>query len=400
MKRLPPSHALLLALFALVGFACFHSSGATSREQARPTPSPEDAWNEMMAAATDAGIFVEVTEASSDDVADAGEDETGEGEDGEPAERAITDLDAGTIVQLEYSDEELARLWKENPQRLGPIAVGFVDRGRLINGIQMPQSPDWHVVAPENSWGTQETINSVIRVIQAMKARYPDIPRLRVNEISAREGGYLKPHHTHQNGRDVDLAFYYPTDDPIRVRERERVIDVEKNWWLVKTLITECDVQFILVDRRVQKVLYKYALSHGEDKAWLDSLFFGRNAALMHARKHRDHFHVRFFNPRAQELGRRIAPLLAARPEQNFAMHQIQKGESLSRIARHYGSSVGGIRKANKLGRAPLKVGTVLKVPLRGPCTRCPVPPPLILPPRRLPPAASHASASLSPPKK
>jgi hypothetical protein len=33
-----------------------------------------------------------------------------------------------------------------------------------------------------------------------------------------------------------------------------------------------------------------------------------------------------------------------------------------------------------------LRIAQVLRVPLLGPCTRCPVPPPVVVPPRRLPP--------------
>ena len=125
--------------------------------------------------------------------------------------------------------------------------------------------------------------------------------------MSAQEGGFLPPHKSHQNGRDVDLAFYYRTAAPARARERWRYIDPALNWALVKALVTLTDVQLILVDRKVQKVLYGYALKSGEDKGWLDALFhMGKKSLVHHARRHRDHFHVRFYNPRAQELGRQL----------------------------------------------------------------------------------------------
>ena len=147
------------------------------------------------------------------------------------------------------------------------------------------------------------------------------------------------------------------------------------------------DVQFILVDQRVQKVLFEHAKKLGEDPAWLDSLFHaGRSSILQHARRHRDHFHVRYFNGRAQELGRRVAPLLATRPEENIAMHRVKKGDTLGGIASRYGSSAAAIRKASGLSNNLLRIGRVLKVPLRKPCTTCPVPPPMVVPPRRLPP--------------
>jgi len=145
-------------------------------------------------------------------------------------------------------------------------------------------------------------------------------------------------------------------------------------------------VEFILVDRRVQKVLYEYALRAGEDKAWLDSLFrAGSSALLQHVRGHRDHFHVRFFSARAQELGWRVAPFLAQRPDQNRLMYRVRGGDTLSGLAHRYGSSVAAIQKVNHLTGTLLHLSQVLQIPLRGPCTQCPVPAPVVVPPRRVP---------------
>ena len=298
---------------------------------------------------------------------------------------------AAASPDLRYSsdltDERLLELWKEAPEKLGSMSIGFVEQGRLINGVQFPAAKEWRVVSPNETWGTQETVDFVMEAIYQVNTRYPAAPPLNVNQFSAREGGYLRPHKSHQNGRDVDLGFYYRNNQYVRAREREKYIDPALNWELVKALVTRTDVQYILVDRRIQKVLYDFALKSGEDKGWLDSLFNAGAASIVrHVKRHRDHFHVRFFNGRSQELGRRIVPLLAQRPEQNLALHRVQKGDTLGGIAARYGSSVQGIRRANGLKTNLLRLAQVLKVPLRKPCTRCPLPPPVEVPPRRLPP--------------
>ncbi len=305
----------------------------------------------------------------------------------------------GPLYTADISDAELERLWSENPEALGSMSVGFTDAGRLVNGVRFPQEEGWIVVDPRNTWGTKETVDYITAAIRKVREQYPDAPPLRVNQIGTEEGGYLRPHKSHQSGRDVDLAFYYPTAEVVRVREREKHIDVRLNWALVKALVTHSDVQFILVDRRVQKVLYDYALRSGENKQWLDSLVHaGANSIVKHARRHRDHFHVRFYNPRAQELGRRVAPLLAKRPEHNIAHHRIRSGDTLGAIALRYGSSVNAIMKANGLRNHMLRLGRVLQIPLRGPCTRCPVPPMVVVPPRRLPPDAASEPVALAVP--
>lgn len=355
-------------------------------------------------ALADAGALISLGLDAGDDIDTelTGGDEPGETESAgeEPGDEVAgqTPSDAGWQYTLELSDEALAKTWKDDLPALGSISMGFVQEGRLINGVPFPQGDGWTVVSPDATYGTRETVDFVASAIRQVKAWHPDAPPLRVNQISAREGGYLRPHKTHQNGRDVDLGFYYPGGETVRVREREKVIDVALNWALVKALVMHGDVQFILVDQRVQKVLFEYAKKVGEDPVWLDSLFHaGMGSILQHARRHRDHFHVRYFNARAQELGVRVAPLLAERPEENIAMHRVKKGDTLGGIASRYGSSVTSIRKASGLSNNLLRIGRVLKVPLRKPCTTCPVPPLTIVPPRRLPPGTEPAAIVTAP---
>jgi hypothetical protein len=154
------------------------------------------------------------------------------------------------------------------------------------------------------------------------------------------------------------------------------------------------DVQVILVDRGIQKVLRDWALAHGEAQDWLDGIFHGKGALVQHARRHRDHFHVRFFAPRSQELGRRIQPLLALRPEQNVAFHKVKRGQTLGHIAKLYGTSVPALMRANHMRRTFLRAGQRLTVPLHKPCTQCPLPPPVVVPARHLPPTTTASAAT------
>ncbi|QRO02688.1 penicillin-insensitive murein endopeptidase [Archangium violaceum] len=376
------------------------SSAAAPSQGAESTPVPPEAVTQAVVENNDAAVAAsepssegsEETEDGDDEVADA--TDTDEGEAQEAPTGAVP---TGPLYTADLTDEQLTELWKKEPKALGSISVGFVESGRMVNSVRVPESPEWIVVSPELAWGTQETVDYLAKAIREVRAQYPKAPPLRVNQLSSREGGYLRPHKSHQNGRDVDLGFYYPTVDPIRVREREKYIDLELNWALIKSLATNSDVQMILVDKRVMKVLYDYALRKGENKEWLDSLFnAGAKSLIKHARRHRDHFHVRFFNPRAQELGRRVAPLLAMQPDQNIVMHRVRSGDTLGAIALRYNSGVERIKKANRMRGTFLRLGQVLAVPLRGPCTRCPIPPPVVVPPRRLPPGLEQQAPALA----
>ena len=346
----------------------------------------------------DQGIdLFEEAVASSDDAAEAAAAAEGESEMAGPQGASS---DGSLLYSADLSDVELEELWRADAASIGTVSIGFTEAGRLINGVQMPPGPSWQVVAPENAWGTRETIDGLIAAATSVHEQFPSCGPLRINHIGKKEGGYLRPHQSHQSGRDVDIGFFYK--DPASLyrplRARETLIDPAENFALLKAVVMQTDVQMVLLDRRVQKVLFDWAVKNGEDRDWLNSLFHaGMNSVVQHARGHRDHFHVRFFSPRSQELGRRLQPMLAKVPEHNVMIHRVQKGDTLGRISARYGSSVALIQRANQSTASSLRVGRTLNVPLRGPCVNCPMPPPLKVPPRRMPPEPADEEDPISP---
>ncbi len=382
----------LLPSLALVITAC------VALKPVPPKPEPVLVSVEIqpaLVAPVDAGVVEEIAEIDAggalveDD--DSQSDETPD--DSEPREVLVAATDGGYHYTNDLSDDELAERWVKDPKSLGSISIGFVEEGRMINAMPFPEGEAWTVVVPESCWTTQETADAIIGAARQVREWYPEGAPVRVGQVSGPEGGYLPPHISHQNGRDIDVGLFYPGPEPYRIKERETVMDVAMNWAFAKAILMHGDVQFILLDKRVQKVLYDYALAHGENKQWLESLFHaGPRSAFFHARKHRDHFHVRLFNPRAQELAHRLAPLMPKRPEENVAFYRVVKGDTLGGIAQKMGSSVSKLKSANHLSSSFLKLRQVLKVPLRGPCTNCPVPGLVVIPPRRVPPPAASSA--------
>ena len=216
------------------------SSPATSQEAAAAPALPESVT--QVAEHNDAVAQAAADTASESEEEAAGEDEPGDSADdadeGEAGEAQASNgvVPTGPLYTADLSDEQLTQLWKKEPATLGSISVGFVESGRMVNSVRVPQGDDWIVVSPELAYGTQETVDYLLTAIREVRAAYPKAPPLRVNQLSSREGGYLRPHKSHQNGRDVDLGFYYPTVDPVRAREREKYIDLELNWALLKAI--------------------------------------------------------------------------------------------------------------------------------------------------------------------
>jgi penicillin-insensitive murein endopeptidase len=160
---------------------------------------------------------------------------------------------------------------------------------------------------------------------------------------------------------------------------------------LVRALLLRTDIETILLDTRVQRLLYAYALKIGEDKDWLDRVFqVGKGSAkalIVHVVGHRTHYHVRFYNRVAQELGRRVYPFLVQldkiKPPVFTVPHLVRSGESLGLIAARYGSSVRAIQQTNGLAGTLIRAGRFLRIPLRG--VNAPPAAPVFVPARLLP---------------
>lgn len=320
--------------------------------------------------------------------ADDAEDPDDAGDEVETASVAAVDpttTSTGPRYTADLSDAQLAALWKDERAKLGSISMGANDFGRVVNGVPFPEDPRWVVVDPPNTYGTRETVDFLVKVLTEIHDRYPDAPPMRVNHISTPVGGYLRPHRSHQLGRDVDLGLYY---DP-RSEPRHRVLDLEMNWALLRAFLVHTDVEVVLLDRRIIRTLHAYAIAAGEDRAWVDRVFgvTGRGM-VQHARGHRDHFHVRFYNARAQELGWRVQPLLTKDETVPQVMrHRIRSGDNLGKIAQRYGVSINAIKKLNRMRSNFLRAGQSLAVPVRGmACDRCPAMARVVVPPRLLPP--------------
>jgi penicillin-insensitive murein endopeptidase len=289
------------------------------------------------------------------------------------------------------SDEEVARAVRTDLQSLGSMSVGNPNAGLLVNGRQQVKGELLAPIAPATAWGTEETLAYLAAALGKVHATIPDTPVLALGDISAQAGGPISPHLSHQAGRDVDLAYFYLGEQRWYRRGNAESLDLARNWALVRALVTETDVEFIFMDHPIQALLRDYALSLGEDRAWVDGLFGrgGARAIIRYARGHATHVHVRFYNPVAQETARRSYTALVARgivpPVQSFVQHVVKKHETLGKISKKYGVSVEAIKRANRLKKSLIHENRPLLIPVAHPR---PAPPSarLTFPPRRLPP--------------
>lgn len=301
---------------------------------------------------------------------------------------------------LDLTDEELKRRVESDPASLGSLTIGSPSGAILLNAVSMPTGPRWMPAPAADTWGTSETMASIQTAIDKVHELFPGTQPLYIGDISDVDGGRLKRHETHQGGRDADFGFYYKGGQTKWFEAGSAAnLDLPRNWALVRALITCTDVETILLDTRIQKHLYAYALSISEDKTWLDRVFQfskgSKDAIIRHVPLHRTHYHVRFYNPVAQELGRRAFPFLVeakiVQPPVFTTRHLVKPGQTLGLLAVRYGTSIRAIMQANGLTTSQLRAGRSYRIPVK---SAAPPIAPVAVPLRTLPPDTPVAMAT------
>jgi murein endopeptidase len=190
-------------------------------------------------------------------------------------------------------------------------SVGLPSAGSLAGGVPMMDGPGRQLKAiPWKSWATADTVATLDKVLDQWAGRGHAQPVL-VGNMSAREGGRLEPHSTHQSGRDVDISYIQklPAGEELNWREMTTSnLDAAETWKLLQLLRESGRVELVFIDRDVQKLLYDWARKQGgmSKKAlgrWMEYPRSGpiNSAFIQHVPGHVDHSHVRFDCPTDQK---------------------------------------------------------------------------------------------------
>lgn len=199
------------------------------------------------------------------------------------------------------------------------ISVGLPYHGALRRGVLLRESDHVRYAgeyrAGGHFWGTTELVALLERAAARVAQRLPGA-RLSVGELSAQPGGRLSGHRSHQNGRDVDIAFYMLDGDgrpydPYGFAAFDRRghglapneslhFDDARNWELVSRLLTDPDarVQYVFVADTLRTRLLATARRRHAPRG----VIARAEQALVqpsHGHPHRNHFHVRIYCPPA-----------------------------------------------------------------------------------------------------
>jgi len=182
-------------------------------------------------------------------------------------------------------------------------AIGPTNRGRLERGVRLPSHRGYVIRTPARTYGTEETTRWIVGAFDAVDAKFKRTKVVRVHDISDRNGGRLRDHKSHQNGRDADLSYYQEecSSNGCRFEEfRSSELDVARQWALLEYWLRNGQAEMIFIDYRLQAKLYRYAKRKGVTKAQLNRWIqyprgkYEPDGVIRHFPNHEDHLHVRF----------------------------------------------------------------------------------------------------------
>lgn len=189
-----------------------------------------------------------------------------------------------------------------------PRSIGRSNSGKLKNPVPMLEGEGWVMrTYRPNCFGMPNMVEALAETFSKYAERFPGARPINVGDLSHRRGGRLRPHVSHRSGRDVDFGYVVNAEPNPRhpesfIRATAQNLDVEKTWFVIKTLIDTGEVQKIFMDARVQKWLIPEArktLNEDEIKQIFGSPYHENSdkSIIRHWNGHINHAHVRFICP-------------------------------------------------------------------------------------------------------
>lgn len=175
----------------------------------------------------------------------------------------------------------------------GAVSKGRPSRGRLLGGAPLPPSDQYTIRIPYQSYGTTLTVENTQRGIAMFRRRSAFAGEVVVSAMSRETGGRLRPHRSHQSGRDVDIWLPRMPHAHPGLKPGPDEVDWHAAWYLIEAFAEMDVVKRIYLDASVHRRLRRAAREIGV--GWDDyRAIVHPNAKVVHNEGHIGHIHIRF----------------------------------------------------------------------------------------------------------
>jgi penicillin-insensitive murein endopeptidase len=193
-----------------------------------------------------------------------------------------------------------------------PQSLGRPNNGHLAGAARLKNSRSITHREGAQGWALPALVKLLHRAADRVARKHRGSVLL-VGDLSAKQGGWLAGHNSHQSGRDADVGFYVANSKGKPVNPKRfvafdadgRAKDVDwarfddvRNWRLVEALLEdrETAVHYIFVSNELKSRLLQAGTRMHASKDLLTRAAFAM-LSPEHADLHDDHFHVRIHCP-------------------------------------------------------------------------------------------------------
>lgn len=184
--------------------------------------------------------------------------------------------------------------------RGGGLSIGKPNRGRLVRGVELPERPDLYTRRkPDEAYGSTHTVVQMLAAFTRFRHESGYKGEVGIGGMSRARGGRFRPHKSHQSGRDVDIRLPLLASAQGKKHPTSADVDWKATWQLMRSFIETGEVEYIFLDYKLQKRIYKAAREAGVSKeqidAWLQWPAKSRTnkGVIRHVEGHTSHMHVR-----------------------------------------------------------------------------------------------------------
>lgn len=181
----------------------------------------------------------------------------------------------------------------------GARSVGRPQQGRIDGAVRLPPSELYRCGSSYVMWGSSHALRQIVAALATFRHQSGYEGTIVIGALSRKHGRRLRPHVSHQSGRDVDIRLPLLPGIPVTHSPNPDEVDWLATWMLVKAFVETGEVSRIFLDTSLHRRLYEAARSLGATREELRAIIQWpswtpkEDPVVRHEEGHDGHIHVR-----------------------------------------------------------------------------------------------------------